>query len=203
MSARKQTVSFTEPAFAYARNLVEAGEYPSISAAVSGEMVRARAARDARAALLAAEVERRLALQPEQWEPVGELSEITGEARDRLAGLRRRQGTHPAEDAPRPSPARPPGRDGDFDHVLETTRGDLAAAERRLDEIDDLLRTIAADPTSGVRLDGLLAGWRMRHGGRGRMITVVFRADAGAGVLRIAMIAFGGRNWLEAARDRR
>ena len=36
MTARKQTVSFTEPAFAYAKTLVDAGEYPSISAAVSG-----------------------------------------------------------------------------------------------------------------------------------------------------------------------
>ena len=88
MTARKQTVSFTEPAFSYARSLVEAGEYPSVSAAVSGEMVRARAARDAQAALLAAEVERRLALPLDRWEPVKELSEFTGAARDRLALLR-------------------------------------------------------------------------------------------------------------------
>jgi hypothetical protein len=91
MTARKQTVSFTEPAFAYAQSLVEAGEYASISAAVSGEMVRAKAAREAQAALLAAEVERRLALPVDQWEPVGELSDVTGEARARLAGLRRTQ----------------------------------------------------------------------------------------------------------------
>lgn len=88
MTARKQTVSFTEPAFAYAQTLVDAGEYPSISAAVSGEMVRAKAARDARAALLAAEVERRLALPVDRWEPVEELSEVTHEARARLAALR-------------------------------------------------------------------------------------------------------------------
>jgi antitoxin ParD1/3/4 len=91
MTARKQTVSFTEPAFAYARTLVEAGEYPSISAAVSGEMVRAKAARDAQARVFAAEVERRLALPIRQWEPVGELSDVTGEARARLAELRRTQ----------------------------------------------------------------------------------------------------------------
>ena len=91
MTARKQTVSFTEPAFAYAQTLVDAGEYPSISAAVSGEMVRAKAAREAHAALLAAEVERRLALPIDRWEPVGELSEVTGEARARLAELRRTQ----------------------------------------------------------------------------------------------------------------
>jgi antitoxin ParD1/3/4 len=89
MTVRKQTVSFTEPAFAYARSLVDTGEYPSVSAAVSGEMVRAKAAREARAAVLAAEVERRLALPLDRWEPVGELSEVTGEARARLAELRR------------------------------------------------------------------------------------------------------------------
>lgn len=94
MTARKQTVSFTEPAFAYAQSLVDTGEYPSISAAVSGEMVRAMAARDAQAALLAAEVERRLSLPLDQWEPVGELSDVTGEARDRLAALYRAQASN-------------------------------------------------------------------------------------------------------------
>lgn len=89
MTVRKQTVSFTEPAFAYAQSLVDAGEYPNVSAAVSGEMVRARIAREAQAALLGAEVERRLALPLEQWEPVGELAEVTREARVRLVELRR------------------------------------------------------------------------------------------------------------------
>lgn len=93
MTVRKQTVSFTEPAFAYAQSLVDAGEYPSVSAAVSGEMVRARAMRDAQTALLAAEIARRLALPLDRWEPVGELSEVTGEARARLAELRRTQST--------------------------------------------------------------------------------------------------------------
>ena len=92
---------------------------------------------------------------------------------------------------------------GIFDHVLETTQGDLAAAERRLDEIDDLLRAIADNPASGVRLDGALAGWLARHGGRGRMITVVFRADLEARLIHVALIAFGGRNWLDAATGRR
>jgi antitoxin ParD1/3/4 len=91
MAVRKQTVSFTEPAFDYARKLVDAGEYPNISAAVSGEMVRARAARESQATQLAAEVERRLALPLDQWEPVGELREVTGEARARLTDLRRTQ----------------------------------------------------------------------------------------------------------------
>ena len=92
---------------------------------------------------------------------------------------------------------------GIFDHVLETTGGDLAAAERRLDEVDGLLAAVAATPASGVRLDGPLAGWCARHGGRGQMLTVVFRADLEARLIHIAMIAFGGRNWLEDAIDRR
>lgn len=92
---------------------------------------------------------------------------------------------------------------GIFDHVLETTQGDLMAAERRLDEIDNILNEIADNPASGIRLGGNLAGWLARHGGRGRMITVVFRADIEARLIYIAMIAFGGRNWLEDAADRR
>lgn len=92
---------------------------------------------------------------------------------------------------------------GIFEHVLGTTQGDLSAAERRLDEIDALLAAIAANPASGARLDGPLAGWRARHGGRRQMITVVFRPDLEAGLIHIAMIAFGGRNWLLDAADRR
>lgn len=92
---------------------------------------------------------------------------------------------------------------GIFDHILQTTQGDLAAAKRRLDEIDALLGAIAENPASGVRLDGKLKGWLARHGGRGRMITVVFRPDTEAQVIHIALISFGGRNWLEATADRR
>lgn len=92
---------------------------------------------------------------------------------------------------------------GVFDHVLETTQGDLAAAERRLDEIDDLLQAIADSPASGVRLDGPLSGWLVRHGGRGRMLTVVFQPDLEVRLIRIAIIAFGGRNWLDEAKGRR
>jgi plasmid stabilization system protein ParE len=92
---------------------------------------------------------------------------------------------------------------GIANHVLEITQGDLAAAERRLDEIDDLLRAIADNPASGVRLDGPLAGWLVRHGGRGRMITVVFRPDFEARLIHIALVAFGGRNWLDEATGRR
>jgi Arc/MetJ-type ribon-helix-helix transcriptional regulator len=44
MGVHKQSVSFTDAAFDFARELVESGEYPNISAAVSGEMARARGA---------------------------------------------------------------------------------------------------------------------------------------------------------------
>lgn len=81
MTVHKQSVSFTEQAFAHVQALVDAGEYPNVSAAVSGELARARAARLREDALWQAEVQRRLALPVEQWEPVDSL---TGEARDRL-----------------------------------------------------------------------------------------------------------------------
>ena len=38
MSVQKQSVSFTDTAIAFAKELVEAGEYPTVSAAVSGEL---------------------------------------------------------------------------------------------------------------------------------------------------------------------
>ncbi len=78
-------------------------------------------------------------------------------------------------------------------HIVETTGGNIAAAERRLDEIDDLLRDIAANPFSGVRLSGSLKGWLVRHGGRDYRITVVFRPDPDAQCLHIALVAFGGK----------
>jgi plasmid stabilization system protein ParE len=69
---------------------------------------------------------------------------------------------------------------GIFDHVLETTGGDLAAAEWRLDEIDALLEAIADNPGSGIRLDGRLAGWLARHRGRGSDHHCVPRQQRGA-----------------------
>lgn len=85
MGVHKQSVSFTDTAFAFARELVESGEYPNISAAVSGEMVRARAARERERVLFETEVQRRLALPPESWEPVRSGETITSVARARLA----------------------------------------------------------------------------------------------------------------------
>jgi hypothetical protein len=92
--------------------------------------------------------------------------------------------------------------DGIVDHVLEVS-GDFDAAERRLDEIDALLAAIAERPLSGIRLDGPLEGWLARHGGRDLALTIVFRPEVERDVLWIALVAFGGRNWLDLAAGRR
>jgi plasmid stabilization system protein ParE len=88
------------------------------------------------------------------------------------------------------------------EHIARTTGGDVEAALRRLDEVDELIRDIAANPASGARLAGPLSNWLVRHGGRGRRVTIVFRAEAEAGVLYIALVAFGGRNWMAEAEGR-
>ncbi len=87
MADRKQGVSFTESAFTFARDLVEEGEYANVSAAVSGELSRAKALRDRERQLLDAEVERRLRLPADQWLPLGALDEVTRGARAHLQKL--------------------------------------------------------------------------------------------------------------------
>lgn len=87
MAVHKQSVSFTESAFAFARQLVDEGEYANVSAAVSGELARAKAIRDRERTLLGAEVERRLRLPVDQWVPIGALDEVTRGARLHLQSL--------------------------------------------------------------------------------------------------------------------
>lgn len=94
MGARKQSVSSTDAAFAFARALVESGEYPNVSAAVSGEMTRAKAARDNQRVLFEAEVQRRLTLPLDRWEPV---ETLTADARAHLQAGPFRTGTDAAE----------------------------------------------------------------------------------------------------------
>ena len=89
------------------------------------------------------------------------------------------------------------------EYIVETTGGDIGAAERRLDEIDELLSDIARNPFSGVRLSGRLEGWLVRHGGHDRRITIVFRPDTISQHLYIALIAFGGPDWLRKSVARR
>lgn len=85
---------------------------------------------------------------------------------------------------------------GIADHIVQSTMGDIGAARRRLDEIDLLLEDISKNPFSGTRLAGKLEGWLVRHGGKDHRLTVVFKSDAERRLLYVAMIAFGGRNWM-------
>jgi plasmid stabilization system protein ParE len=91
---------------------------------------------------------------------------------------------------------------GIVDHIVEVTDGDVAAASRRLDEIDALIQKIAANPQSGARLGGKLDGWLVRHGGAGHRLTIVFKPDLDAGHVYLALIAFGGRDWMRLASAR-
>jgi len=91
---------------------------------------------------------------------------------------------------------------GLVDHIVRVTDGDFGAASRRLDEIDVLLDSISDNPTSGVRLSAHLDGWIVRHGGRDQKITIVFRPDLDRQILYIALIAYGGRDWLRDAEGR-
>lgn len=82
------------------------------------------------------------------------------------------------------------------DHIVEVTGGDQAAAARRLDEVDALLADILANPGWGMRLAAPLEDWLVRHGGRGHRLTIVFRADPERDVLHVALVAFGGQDWM-------
>ena len=86
-------------------------------------------------------------------------------------------------------------------HVADVS-GDPRAAERRLDQVDDLLTDILQNPNSGALLSPALPGWGVRHGGAGRRITIVFRLTETGDCLQIALVAFGGQNWMDAAPDR-
>ena len=91
---------------------------------------------------------------------------------------------------------------GIVDHIVEVTDGDVATATRRLDEVDALLESIASNPNSGVRLKGKLDGWLVRHGGAGKRLTMVFKPDVDAGQIYLALVAFGGRDWMRLASAR-
>ncbi len=89
------------------------------------------------------------------------------------------------------------------DHIVEVTGGDYAAAGRRLDEIDELMTAIQGNPQSGVRLSGALEGWLVRHGGRGYRITIVFRMDPADDCIFVALVAFGGQDWMSEGEARK
>lgn len=89
------------------------------------------------------------------------------------------------------------------DYIVEMTGGDFDAAGRRLDEVDDLIADISANPMSGVRLAQPLDGWLVRHGGRGHRLTVVFRADLNKNSVFVALVAFGGQDWMTEGETRK
>ena len=91
--------------------------------------------------------------------------------------------------------------DGVVDHILAITEGGFAAASRRLDEIDELLVAILDNPMSGVRLGTSVEGWLVRHGGRDQMLTVVLRPDVDIKIGYIALVGFGGRDWMSMIGD--
>ena len=91
---------------------------------------------------------------------------------------------------------------GIVNHIVEVTDGDVTAASRRLDEVDTLLEAIASNPNSGVRLNGKLDGWLVRHGGAGQRRTIVFKPDLDTGIVYLALVAFGGRDWMRLASAR-
>ena len=80
--------------------------------------------------------------------------------------------------------------------IVEVTQGDFATAARRLDEIDALLGDIAANPQSGMRLHGALEGWLVRHGGKRHRPTIVFRMNTERDEIHVALVAFGGQDWM-------
>jgi plasmid stabilization system protein ParE len=86
-------------------------------------------------------------------------------------------------------------------HVADVS-GDPGAAERRLDQVDALVADILANPNSGAFLSAKLPGWRVRHAGADRRITIVFRLTEAGDCLQIALVAFGGQNWMNTAPDR-
>ena len=92
---------------------------------------------------------------------------------------------------------------GIVDHIVSITEGDYAAAYRRLDEIDALLGSVLENPTSGVRLRRELDSWLVRHGGAGQRLTIVSKPDLDNDCIYLAMVAFGGRDWMKAAAGRR
>ena len=90
---------------------------------------------------------------------------------------------------------------GIAEHV-HAVSGDAVAARRRIAEVRDLIAAIMDEPGLGTALGDPLAGWRVRHGGGGRRIKVVFRHDASQEALYVALVAFGGQDWMGQATGR-
>jgi antitoxin ParD1/3/4 len=70
VASSEQSINLTEAAIAFARELVETGQYPDIATAVSEEMIKARGAREHEHALHRAETQLRRTAYWDTWEPV-------------------------------------------------------------------------------------------------------------------------------------
>lgn len=82
---------------------------------------------------------------------------------------------------------------GMAEHVLAVS-GDGNAARRRVLEARALLACVQEDPDLGRPLDGDLSGWRIRHGGKHRQNSVVYRYDGAANRLYLALLSFDGQD---------
>ena len=95
-----------------------------------------------------------------------------------------------------------------FDDVVRLHRhnvdasGDPDAGLRRVSEIDALIASIADDPFLGAPLNGPLEGFRRRHGGTDRRLTIICAVDDEQALVRVHLVAFGGQNWSARAADR-
>lgn len=85
--------------------------------------------------------------------------------------------------------------EGLAEHVY-TVSGSADAARRRIHEVHHLIEQVIENPSLGTLLGKDLPEWRARHGGTGRRITVVFRHDAEANQIQVALVAFGGEDWV-------
>lgn len=145
---------------------MERGAYPTLSAAVSGELARARASRERDRALLEAEVRRRLVVPLDEWVPVGDVDNLT---RGALSGSTRsngrsggRVGAIPVRIVPHPLLER--DIVGIAEHV-HAVSGDAAAARRRVAEVRDLIAAFVEEPGLGAKPGGPPNGWCVWHGG--------------------------------------
>ncbi|WP_139284115.1 type II toxin-antitoxin system RelE family toxin [Rubrimonas cliftonensis] len=79
-------------------------------------------------------------------------------------------------------------------HIVDAT-GDPDAGSRRVSEIDALIGSIAQDPFLEAPLKGAREGFRRRHGGTDRRVTIIYAVDDETALVRIQLVAFGGQNW--------
>ena len=91
---------------------------------------------------------------------------------------------------------------GMAEHV-HAVSGDGNAVRRRIVEARELLGGVQDNPNLGAPLAGKLAGWRVRHGGKHRQISVVYRHDTKTNRLYLALVAFGEQDWMGRVTGRR